>query len=133
MGLAASAAEADRRIEQATYNIFSDMGVAAGDARTSITLDPGGSNHAPERAASRSAPNPAKPTRPVTFNASASNDPDGTIAKYEWDLDGNGSYRDQHRHEPDRRRTATRPRATIDVRLRVTDNGGATDLAVRDR
>ena len=27
-----------------------------------------------------------------SFNASASTDPDGTIAKYEWDLDGNGTY-----------------------------------------
>ena len=40
---------------------------------------------------------PSRPTRPrpaqtVTFNASGSSDPDGTIAKYEWDLDGNGTY-----------------------------------------
>ncbi len=28
----------------------------------------------------------------VTFNASGSNDPDGTIVDYQWDLDGNGSY-----------------------------------------
>ena len=28
----------------------------------------------------------------MTFDASASADPDGTIAKYEWDLDGNGTY-----------------------------------------
>ncbi len=28
----------------------------------------------------------------IAFNGTASSDPDGTIAKYEWDLDGNGSY-----------------------------------------
>ena len=37
-------------------------------------------------------PNPAVPGQTSTFDASASNDPDGTIAKYEWDLDGNGTY-----------------------------------------
>ena len=29
---------------------------------------------------------------PISFNASGSKDPDGTIAKYEWDFDGNGTY-----------------------------------------
>ena len=28
----------------------------------------------------------------VTFNGSGSSDPDGTITKYEWDLDGNGTF-----------------------------------------
>ena len=37
-------------------------------------------------------PNPASTNATVTFNAAASKDVDGTIAKYEWDLDGNGSY-----------------------------------------
>ena len=37
-------------------------------------------------------PNPANTNATVSFNASASVDPDGTIAKYEWDLDGNGTY-----------------------------------------
>jgi YD repeat-containing protein len=60
---------------------------------------------------------------PVTFDASASNDPDGTIARYEWDLDGNGSY------ETDTAASAaavrTYPNAgTVPVRLRVTDNEG---------
>ena len=28
----------------------------------------------------------------MAFNASGSTDVDGTITKYEWDLDGNGTY-----------------------------------------
>jgi phage gp45-like len=61
----------------------------------------------------------------VTFNASGSSDPDGTIAKYEWDLDGNGSY------ETDGGATATTTKAyaaagNVTVGLRVTDNLGLT-------
>ena len=44
------------------------------------------------RPRSRSQPNPAVIGRTVTFNGSGSSDTDGTIAKYEWDLDGNGTY-----------------------------------------
>ena len=62
------------------------------------------------------APNPAKPGQTVTFNGSSSSDPDGTIVKYEWDLDGNGTLRDQHRHNADASRTdPTTHRATVAV------------------
>lgn len=43
-------------------------------------------------AAFGASPNPVQTGQAVSFDASASSDPDGTIAKYEWDLDGNGSY-----------------------------------------
>ncbi len=70
-------------------------------------------------------PNPVAPGANVSFNASGSVDPDGTIAKYEWDLDGNGSY------ETNTGTTATTtksftPAGAKTIGLRVTDNSGAT-------
>jgi PKD repeat protein len=120
--------QADDRIEQATYNVFSDMGVQP-ETPEGITLDPGGSNRAPNGSFTAT-PNPVKTNTQVTFDASASSDPDGSVVKYEWDLDGNGTFETN---------TGTTPKATssyaneaeVNVRLRVTDNGGATDLAVR--
>jgi YD repeat-containing protein len=121
--------EADERIQQATYNVFSDMGVQPNTAEEGLHLDPAGKNRAPNGGFTISQ-NPAKTNTSITFDASASHDPDGTIAKYEWDLDGNGSYE-----------TNTGTKATVThsysaegeytVGLRVTDNGGATGTAVR--
>jgi LPXTG-motif cell wall-anchored protein len=61
----------------------------------------------------------------VTLSAATSSDPDGTITLYEWDLDGNGTFE-----------VSGADRTTVDVsrpddgvatvRLRVTDDGGAT-------
>ncbi|HEX6781220.1 MAG TPA: PKD domain-containing protein [Solirubrobacterales bacterium] len=120
--------EPDDRIEQATYNVLSDMG-AQPETPEGITLDPGGSNRAPNGSFTAT-PNPVKTNTQVTFDASASTDPDGTIVKYEWDLDGNGSYETNTGSNPKATRSYT-SEAEVNVRLRVTDNGGATDLAVR--
>jgi PKD repeat protein len=65
----------------------------------------------------------------VSFNAAGSTDSDGSIAKYEWDLDGNGSYE----------RTTTTPRTSraysapgvFAVKVRVTDDRGGKDVATR--
>ncbi|MBS1845823.1 MAG: PKD domain-containing protein [Actinobacteria bacterium] len=119
---------ADPRIQQATYNILSEMGEAPNTPEEGITLDPGGSNHAPSASFTMSQ-NPAKTATPITFDASASKDSDGSIVKYEWDLNGDGTFET----------TTTTPKVTnsyaaegtYNVRLRVTDNGGATDLSVQ--
>ncbi len=65
---------------------------------------------------------------PVTLSAAGSLDPDGTVAKYEWDLDGNGSLETNSgasativRSFPNRMR--------VTVKVRVTDNDGATATA----
>jgi PKD repeat protein len=72
---------------------------------------------------------PGEPTvgEAVTLDASAASDPDGTVAGYEWDVDGDGGYE------------ATG--ATVDyafeepgdhaVTLRVTDDADATDSVTR--
>ena len=66
---------------------------------------------------------------PITFDASQSYDPDGTIVKYEWDFQNDGNY-DQ---------TTTNPVTTFtyrddfngQVKLRVTDNENATATDVK--
>ncbi len=58
---------------------------------------------------------------PVTFNASASSDPDGSIVSYSWDF-GDGQFGSgvtvQHAYSAP---------GTYTVRLTVTDDGGASD------
>jgi hypothetical protein len=120
--------EDDPRIEQATYNVLSDMSVQPATPE-GLTLDPVGSN-VPPSASFALSPNPVGFNTTVTFNASASKDPDGTIAKYEWDLDGDGTYETNSGTNPQTTRKYTSD-ATIDVRLRVTDQKGATDVTVR--
>lgn len=67
----------------------------------------------------------------VTFNASGSYDADpaGSIAKYEWDLDGNGSFELSGPALTTAQKSY--PNAgVVSVRLRVTDNLGATGLQI---
>ena len=64
-------------------------------------------------------PNPAQVGQPIGLNASGSSDPEGAIARYEWDLDGNGSFE-----------TAT---ARFDPERLVRDGGRTTRGPARDR
>ncbi len=68
--------------------------------------------------------NPAPPLigDPVTFRLTRAEDDDGSIARYQWDLDGNGVY------ETEGPTPAARSYATAGARsvhLRVTDNDGS--------
>jgi YD repeat-containing protein len=122
------APEPDSRIIQATYNILSEMGVQPGTP-TEVTLDPP-SGPQPPTSSFTVSPSPAQPNQTVTFNGSGSTDADGGIAKYEWDLDGNGSF------ETNSGKTAvvTTSYASVGVytvRLRVTDEQGQTAVSNR--
>jgi YD repeat-containing protein len=104
--------------------VTDDSGARATTTRT-VTV----TNRAPT-ASFTVTPNPAQVGQSVAFNGAASGDPDGTIAKYEWDLDGNGSY------ETDTGTTATSSRTytsatSVVVGLRVTDNNGSTATTTR--
>jgi hypothetical protein len=71
-------------------------------------------------------PNPVTGGGVASFDGSASSDPEGEIADFAWDLDGNGTF------ETDGGATATASRTyptvgTITVKLRVRDSDGASD------
>jgi subtilisin-like proprotein convertase family protein/uncharacterized membrane protein YgcG len=71
-------------------------------------------------------PNPVSLHQQVSYDASASTDPDvgGSIVKYEWDLDGNGSYELDSGTDPTVQR-AYDVGGSVLVKLRVTDADGA--------
>ena len=75
-------------------------------------------------------PTAALTRQTVSFNAAASSDPDGTLAQYAWDLDGNGSYETVTGTTATTTRVYTAP-GTVNVGLRVTDNNGGTATATR--
>jgi PKD repeat protein len=85
-----------------------------------------GSENTPPVADFSWAPSTPKVNQTIMFDASASNDSDGSITKYEWDWNNDGTYED----------TSTTPTAThswaqagnYPVLVRVTDNDGATSI-----
>ena len=83
----------------------------------------GGGNQPPVAVAGGS---PTSGTIPlsVAFSSAGSSDPDGTIASYAWDLDGDGAYDDSSAANPSFQYTVA---GSYSVRLRVTDNQGASD------
>ncbi|MCH7472648.1 PKD domain-containing protein, partial [bacterium] len=77
------------------------------------------------------------PPLAVTFDASASSDPDGSISDFEWDFDGDGAFNEPG-VEADARGSST-PVAytytdpgTFNAKVRVSDNFGITDTATLD-
>jgi hypothetical protein len=71
--------------------------------------------------------------KPALLDASPSKDPDGSIVRYEWDLDGNGDFEADTGATPSVTHTFNLYKGLVDprkrvVRVRVTDNEGATDV-----
>ncbi|MFL5895676.1 MAG: PKD domain-containing protein [Thermoleophilaceae bacterium] len=77
------------------------------------------------------APNPALVGSPVTLDASASTDAGGPIARFEWDLDGDGGYELDSGTSAQLTRSFPVPGVTP-VSVRVTDGVGRTDAAHTD-
>jgi PKD repeat protein len=67
----------------------------------------------------------ARQDEPKTFDASASSDPDGSIVRYDWDLDGDGTFETATGTTPTAVHTYDRA-DPLTVRVRVTDDRGAT-------
>lgn len=63
----------------------------------------------------------------VSFNASASSDPDGTIVRYEWDWEGDGTYDLDNGSNPLAEHTYAADGSYL-ATLRVTDNDGFFDV-----
>jgi len=66
----------------------------------------------------------------VTFNGSASYDPDGSIVAYEWDIHDDGTYEKTGSGVPGDWHTDIIWNGATQVRLRVHDDGGMTGSAV---
>ncbi|MBP2331193.1 glucose/arabinose dehydrogenase [Kibdelosporangium banguiense] len=64
----------------------------------------------------------------VTFNASASNDPEGAALSYAWDLDGDGSFTDATGPVVSRTYTTAK---VYNASVRVSDPGGLNDVATK--
>ena len=76
-------------------------------------------------------PNTGPAPLAVSFDASGSTDPDGTIVLYEWDLDYNGSYETNTGTSPTANGNYVNP-GVHTISVRVTDNDGLTDTASAD-
>ncbi len=75
--------------------------------------------------------------RTATFDASGSTDPDGTIATYRWDFDGDGTWDTAPLTTPETSHvypldaSGPTPDRTYTVRLKVTDNQDAWSVTTR--
>ena len=85
------------------------------------------SSNNPPTAVATASPTSGPPPLAVNFDGRGSSDPDaGDTLSYEWDLDGDGQYDDSTSPTPSRTYTAL---GSTDVRLRVTDSRGASDVS----
>jgi hypothetical protein len=90
----------------------------------------GVAGNTPPTASFTASPNPADVGHAVSFDGSASSDPGGVITKYEWDLDGNGTFETDTGTTPTTSHTYNTP-GPVTVGLRVTDDESATGTATK--
>ena len=75
-------------------------------------------------------PQNPEPDETITFDASQSYDPDGTITQYQWDWNNDGNY-DENHTTPTTTHTYTQP-GSYQVTLKVTDNEGAYNTLTKN-
>jgi PKD domain len=92
--------------------------------RTLTVQEAGAPNLLPTARFSVSPPAPAIGQQ-ATFNGSASSDPEGPIARFQWDLDGDGSFEVNSGSNPTTSTSYAAPGEKL-VSLRVTDARGAS-------
>ena len=111
---------------QVTLRVTDDAGQQATSTQT-LVVNPPPPNKNPT-ATFTATPNPANVDQRVTFDATGSKDEDGTITRFEWDLDGNGTFETNSGTNPRVQRSYAKA-AVYNVKLRVVDNaGGATEV-----
>ena len=123
-GLSANASQsyATPGVRNIKLRVTDNLGVVSTPDTANLVI----SNAAPNASFGIS-PNPAAVGQVVTFNASSSSDSDGTIVNYEWDLDGDGTF-ETDTDGNDTTSLAYTTAGTRTIRLRVTDDDGATDV-----
>jgi PKD repeat protein len=121
--------EENHVVDQATYNVISEMGVKPATPAEDITLDTPG-EALPPWPSFTATPTTTYIGEPVSFNASASRDPDATITDYKWDLDNSGKFATDTGTTPTLTHTFTQP-GTYKVILKVTDSKGQQETTER--
>jgi hypothetical protein len=119
----------DRAIDQATYNVISEMGVQPSTPAADIVLDPAKNPKQPW-AAFTATPTSLLAGQQVKFDASASKDSEAKITNYAWDLDGSGTFATKTGATPTLTRTFAVP-GVYNVVLKVTDSAAQTDVTTR--
>jgi len=121
--------EAEREINEGKHRVKVEYYEHRGDARIEVTWDQveEPSNQQPQ--AVPGGPYTVNEGSTVTLDGHRSNDPDGHIAKYEWDLSYNGSTFVVDATGREVSTSYTDGPATIKVALRVRDNEGARHTA----
>lgn len=111
---------------------------AKGRHRVSVTVSDGNGDATdevdvavtvPPVAAMAALPSGLRSFDAVTLDATGSSDPDGTVATYAWDLDGDGRY--DHADTAPTWSTLAPTAGTYTVRLKVTDDLGASAVTTR--
>jgi PKD repeat protein len=115
-------------IDQATYNVFSEIGVQPATPAEGIVLDAANAPKAPWPSF-KATPAQALVGQQVSFDASASSDPDATITNYAWNFEGAG-FTVETGSTPSATHSFAAP-GTYNVVLKVRDSKGAEETTTR--